>query len=338
MTYFLCMNMKDRRITYIDNLKGFTIIIVVMGHVIEKGMGITDSYINVLYSSFHMPLFIFLSGLFALKSFNSFNIVECVSFFCNKVRRIFVPFLTVGGAFSLFVSGSLFPVYLGRTTGYWFLPVLFYAMIVEMIASWFLYRIHSYNRKWIDALLHILFIGIVSIGYYETPLAKVPYFLYFIKMYPFFVFGIWVNKYSKLKQILLNSKGIFSISVVLFCFFAWLQEMIRLPIKVSGLFAIIVLMNLFYSYNDRICRHLTKIGRYSLQIYVFHWFMIPSIIPLGTWMYYQGNPLGGLPNENTILLLIVALVFAFPIVAACMVLGKIVKHSYWLNLLLFGGK
>ena len=86
------------RIDYIDKLKGFAIILVVMGHVLEWGMGISDSPANLFYSSFHMPLFMFLSGLFAMKSFKTYNLAECQHFLYNKVRRIVVPFLVVGEA------------------------------------------------------------------------------------------------------------------------------------------------------------------------------------------------------------------------------------------------
>ena len=88
-----------KRVGYIDKLKGFAIILVVMGHVLEWGMGISDSPANLFYSSFHMPLFMFLSGLFAMKSFKTYSLAECQHFLYNKVRRIVVPFLVVGGYF-----------------------------------------------------------------------------------------------------------------------------------------------------------------------------------------------------------------------------------------------
>lgn len=92
------MNVVER-VEYIDKLKGFAIIVVVMGHVLEWGMGISDSLANLFYSSFHMPLFMFLSGLFAMKSFKTYNLAECQNFLQNKVQRIIVPFLVVGGGY-----------------------------------------------------------------------------------------------------------------------------------------------------------------------------------------------------------------------------------------------
>lgn len=54
-----------QRIDYIDRMKGMAIFLVVMGHVygmvFNQGEDITYKWI----SSFHMPLFMFLSGLVA---------------------------------------------------------------------------------------------------------------------------------------------------------------------------------------------------------------------------------------------------------------------------------
>lgn len=85
------------RITYIDKLKGIAIIFVVMGHVVEFGFNIKHSPFNLFYSSFHMPLFMFLSGLFAYKSFIRWNTKEALSFLKKKFLRVLLPFLTIGG-------------------------------------------------------------------------------------------------------------------------------------------------------------------------------------------------------------------------------------------------
>ena len=53
------------RVQYIDRLKGLAIILVVMGHILgfrqpEDG---TEDGIHTFIYTFHMPLFMFLSGL-----------------------------------------------------------------------------------------------------------------------------------------------------------------------------------------------------------------------------------------------------------------------------------
>lgn len=52
-----------QRINYIDRMKGMAILLVVMGHLYFFSYGQSDSIVFCFISSFHMPLFMFLSGL-----------------------------------------------------------------------------------------------------------------------------------------------------------------------------------------------------------------------------------------------------------------------------------
>lgn len=93
--------MKER-IEYVDKLKGLAIILVVMGHIAEKSMNITTTPFNIFYGSFHMPLFMFLSGIFAFKSFKEWNFHEVRYFITKKIKRILLPFITIGGGIRCF--------------------------------------------------------------------------------------------------------------------------------------------------------------------------------------------------------------------------------------------
>lgn len=63
---------KKPRIALFDNIKGIAILLVVLGHFCARIVGFTDSHL--IYTTltfiyfFHMPLFLFCSGLFAGKS------------------------------------------------------------------------------------------------------------------------------------------------------------------------------------------------------------------------------------------------------------------------------
>lgn len=52
------------RINYIDALRGFTMILVVVGHVIGRSLGLGgyDSVISSIILTFRMPMFFFISG------------------------------------------------------------------------------------------------------------------------------------------------------------------------------------------------------------------------------------------------------------------------------------
>lgn len=53
--------MKER-LLYVDTLKAFGIILVVMGHVFHD----SDSIVSHFIYAFHMPLFFLLSGVFSI--------------------------------------------------------------------------------------------------------------------------------------------------------------------------------------------------------------------------------------------------------------------------------
>lgn len=56
---------KTMRINYIDRMKGLAILLVVLGHVYSFVMGAESSEVNRFIYSFHMPLFMALSGYVA---------------------------------------------------------------------------------------------------------------------------------------------------------------------------------------------------------------------------------------------------------------------------------
>ncbi len=100
------------RIDSIDIAKGFAIVLVVMGHVLYMDLYGSDnagqsSLFQIIYT-FHMPLFVFLSGVV----FNTnIKLNELPSKLYYKFRLIIVPFLIIGSICSI-VWGMDFRFYL----------------------------------------------------------------------------------------------------------------------------------------------------------------------------------------------------------------------------------
>lgn len=87
------MSMMKERILWIDELKGFTIFLVIIGHIlISRFLPQFQLFHTVIYS-FHMPLFMFLSGIFSYKA------LEAVDNQCKK--KVF-------GKENIAVIGSLY--------------------------------------------------------------------------------------------------------------------------------------------------------------------------------------------------------------------------------------
>ena len=77
-------NMETKRITWVDMAKGYGIIAVFIGHLVQGGM-----LGNFVYS-FHLPLFFFLSGYLFHAN------VDFLTFLKKKARSILVPYFSLG--------------------------------------------------------------------------------------------------------------------------------------------------------------------------------------------------------------------------------------------------
>ena len=120
-------NEEMKRIDYIDIAKCFAILCVVIGHVLCYDLYGFDhawkksSLMRFIYS-FHMPLFIFLSGLVSV------TIIERKFFINDIVKRmhtLLAPFAIVGGIYSLCINGNFQFLFDDMKDGYWYLWVLF---------------------------------------------------------------------------------------------------------------------------------------------------------------------------------------------------------------------
>lgn len=90
----------NKRIEYIDMLKGFAMVLVILGH-----MTYTPRELKILLYIFHIPLFFFLSGFtFSIKKYNNF-----LEFFIKKFKTIVIPYFLLNIAVFLFRAIILQP-------------------------------------------------------------------------------------------------------------------------------------------------------------------------------------------------------------------------------------
>lgn len=143
-----------QRVTYIDQLKGFAILLVVIGHVLEYCFTSADSgYESIwheLIYTFHMPLFAFLSGFF-MKGINSWNSLRM------KTERLLIPFLSIGSLYVLWRGFSLQSFFMSPFKyGYWYLWVMFLAFFPITMFEGLSKRLNI--KKWIGVDI-LLFVG-----------------------------------------------------------------------------------------------------------------------------------------------------------------------------------
>lgn len=78
-----------KRLDYLDVVKGFGIILVVLGHIYAWNPSINRGIVVTWIYSFHMPLFFIVSGIL-IKYKNNFN---TKSFIISRVKNILIPYI-----------------------------------------------------------------------------------------------------------------------------------------------------------------------------------------------------------------------------------------------------
>lgn len=170
------------RIYKFDNIKLLTIILVVVGHVIESYVDKSDMFksLFIFIYSFHMPLFVYLSGLFQ-KRFSDENKLRI-----NKIAfYVALGFLLkLINALAKMACGKSFSIeFFGGSSIDWYL----FELSMFMVTAYLLRRIHpaimlslstvigclSGYFNFIDDTLYLsrffVFLPIYMLGYYMTP-------------------------------------------------------------------------------------------------------------------------------------------------------------------------
>lgn len=324
------------RINYFDFLKGIAIILVVMGHITEKSMGITTSLFNNLYGSFHMPIFIIISGFLCFKH-SLFSIHDLLNFIHKKFLRLIIPFLSIGALYGYWNYQNPIEGMINKFQGLWFLPTLFYCMIISYITLYFSKKISS-NIYFSIGLLGIVWITSYLINTMYHP--SIPYYLNYLKMFPYFIFGIILSNPKKWYDFILNSRVVFTLSIIFYTLILTLEKKILpfINFNLAGFFAIIILFQLCSKESNHLLyQKIKKIGTYSIEIYLFHWFLLPSLPLIGEWIIHN-IPTNGIPinNNNLIILFIITLVFSIPIIILCIYIAQFLRKSPALAFLFLG--
>lgn len=146
----MCLNLKKPKVmhengvrivdlirdTQLDAIKGFAIILVIMGHILAFSNQNSNIPIQIIYS-FHMQLFFFISGFLVFNHFGP----TLITWIKKKFIQLIVPY----GIFTLFYFFILFyptvkninyiDAFFKYTVGNsaWFLPVLFESFVILAI-------------------------------------------------------------------------------------------------------------------------------------------------------------------------------------------------------------
>lgn len=288
------------RLIYIDALRGFAILLVVLGHVLQLAYGNTDNIIFRYIYSFHMPLFMFLSGYVSYK----------ITSWQNMKKRFFqliVPFFSYiviayvvsgvvkeTGASLASLLNHIWSVILQPDLGLWFLWALFFINLIFIGC-----------RKFSTLLRINEWVVIISVGGILNLIELITRFEMFgyhwIAWYfLFFSVGVYWRQFNMKEHAGLD-KWLLIVSAVLFpicsyCFKMHNQQptfysiinlgpyfpiFYRMLVAVIG---IILFYELFKKYvndiNNILWRCFVSFGQASMGIYFIHSFFLSPICKL----------------------------------------------------------
>lgn len=181
-----------KRIVWIDTLKGFAILLVIMGHVCQMRFPIAGKWLADIIYSFHMPLFLFLSGLFARKAIEAADNRQIQIFSIRKARQLLMPFVIWMILWCVIKQDSMMR-FLDGGFIYWYLPTLFEFLLLFCALRYFSNTIKIRQRYFpLLLLLSIFLIYQIPGNCFVGRILRIGYSAYF---YIFFVLGYLFDRY-----------------------------------------------------------------------------------------------------------------------------------------------
>lgn len=339
------------RIEYIDALRGFTMLLVVLGHIEIFSFAEQTFLYTPYYKLFRMPLFFFISGYIAFRSNKIWDTHTYLSESLKKLRIQLIPTLLLGLTFTyLFHHGNIQTFILDVSkNGYWFTLALLNMFIVYYTSNYILYKTKKTNN---NKAFFIAIAGSVIIVYllkiasvyneYVHSFMNITCFYYLPFYFPHFVFGVLASKYKPtFEKIIDNSYFMAGVLILFSSVLIFRQSMIEniiggkeISACIVSFTGIIIVYNFFRKYqasfssSTKLGSTLQYIGRRTLDIYLLHTFFLPYVPKIH-------HLFGTSPN---LVLELTGFLLAFLVIGVCLIVSNIIRLSDFLGYWLFGVK
>ena len=271
--------MKER-IGYVDAMRAFAIISVVVAHLNYFSFDNCNSIFDQCITAFFMPLFFFISGMFAKNEIS-------IKLLSKRTYQLILPFCTMGCIMCWHHGLPLSELFCTfHHAGYWFLLALYWMhilyMFTQIVASSF-----SERNKLIAELgtTVVVWIGLnIVLGFHILPTAVEHIFCvrHLVKLFPFFFFGKYYMQYGQMMKG--NVREIMvAISIIGFCVMLFMEHYYQVSFNMYlrilyGILGVIGILQVFTNLSKRVVenRVVTYIGQHTLEIYLLHYFFLPS--------------------------------------------------------------
>lgn len=279
---------------FVDALKGYAIILVIVGHSIQSNsVNFDENIIFRIIYSFHMPLFMFLSGFVLWLQRAKINYI----YLLKRSMTLVIPFFTVY-ILNYFLTSSfhqfsllmyLRDLVVAPDLGVWFLWTLF----LNYLLFFAIYKlIYSLKLEKYEEIIMLVF----SLILYYLPLSTFGftfvrwYFFFFmigyllgknyrlirkyrnkieligIILFPIFVFGWYRTGNSSYITWLLSENILFFSAHSQF-----LLTLFNYAVPILGIVFSIVIIKKFLHYSRNVYNVFIELGKYTLDIYVIQY-------------------------------------------------------------------
>lgn len=334
-----------QRIENLDAIRGFAILLVVMGHAIawnysdwhevcifnqtqSKEYMIGGIVWQLIYS-FHMALFFMVSGyLSGISAITKDNVISRIR---TKTIRLLIPYLTTGFLI-YFVRGNW---------GYWFLLTLYEMSIVWMFLNVVLRKLNPSSVLWKDVIIMALTYGFLR-GLSVIPVIATYVDANLLKYFIPFCFGCLMCRHSVVERFV-RHKNVYTICIVLFSLLFISRYLTAYPLlytvvekvnffcSISALCACIVVFSTFMNgVNCKAENMLSYLGKVSMPIFILHILFVIQIVGIGEFILAQ----------NPVTSITIQIVYSFAVSVIAITLSiffyNILRRSALVRLLMFG--
>ena len=346
---------QNKRIEYIDALRGFTMILVVFSHIELFSFNLSSSFVGDVFRNFRMPLFFFISGLITgRKEIVIGNVRELFDKISKKVKVQLIPTIVFGIIYTYFYCNLEFNVFVESKSklGFWFTICLLWMFIILYLVSFITSKLSKKDKTIIliaiSCFLYILktpFIHYHILNKFADIFCLHQLFIYF----QFFSIGYIFAMYKDIFNKVLDNSYISIVAIISFICMSYVQfnfddanwnfgimriyRLMQLPLL--GYMGIYIVFNCFRIYRDsflktrRLGAGLQYIGKRTLDIYLLHYFFIPSLPQFKNILSI---------SSNIAIELFVCLLLAILIIGLCLVTSNILRISPILAKYILGAK
>ena len=211
-----------QRLVYIDQLKGFAILMVVIGHVVQfcfKECETSLTYKAIV--SFHMPLFAFLSGLMFTALYKP---QEICSKFLKQSRKLLLPFLSFLFIYAYTIRPDENMATHPFKLGLWYLLFLWQCYLLTHAYNTLIFRYVISAKRSIQLALDIVWFTTTFVCFrflfmhLATDTAGMFGIIHLYKLYPFFFIGSLVKKYSVFESLFGKNRLMADVSLLAWTF------------------------------------------------------------------------------------------------------------------------